>query len=74
MWYNISNELAEMKLMNSIEYELSQVCASMEMEDMPLTEPEKDDLRSFLSGVITFTELKRKIYQDIGVTLKNAVV
>jgi hypothetical protein len=57
--------------MNSIEYELSQVCASMEMEDMPLTESEKDDLRSYLSGGVTFEELKSKIYQDLGLTVKT---
>ena len=47
-----------------IEKNIREVNGSLAIEGMPLTEKEKDDMRSVLRGDQSFKELKKKILAD----------
>jgi len=54
--------------MRDIEQKIREVDSTMAMEGMPLTEADKDDMRSVLRGDVSFQEMKKRIlleYQPI---------
>ena len=54
-----------------IEKNISEVNGSLAIEGMPLTEKEKDDMRSVLRGDQSFKEMKQKILADYQSNRKN---
>ena len=47
-----------------IEKNIREVSGSLAIEGMPLTEKEKEDMRSVLRGEFSYQEMKRKILAD----------
>ena len=57
--------------MRDMEQRINEVNSTMAMEGMPLTEDDKENLRSVLRGDVSYTEMKNRIlaeYQPILAT------
>jgi hypothetical protein len=50
--------------MSDIEKKINEVNATMAMEGMPLDEQDRENLRSVLSGEISYEEMKKSIIAD----------
>jgi len=50
--------------MRSIEQKIQEVNSTMAMEGMPLTEDDKEALRSVLRGEVSYEEMKSRILSD----------
>ena len=50
--------------MRSIEQRIAAVNSTMAMEGMPLTEEDKEDMRSVLRGEVSFEEMRNRILAD----------
>jgi hypothetical protein len=47
-----------------IEQKIREVDATMSMENMPLTEADKEDMRAVLRGDVSFKEMRKRILND----------
>lgn len=59
--------------MRDIEQKIREVDGTMAMEGMPLTEADKENMRSVLQGDISFQEMKKRILSDYQPKPKSAV-
>jgi hypothetical protein len=50
--------------MRDIEQKIREVDATMSIEDMPLSETDKEDMRAVLRGEVSFKEMRRRILDE----------
>ena len=50
--------------MRDIEQKIREVDGTMAMEGMPLSEADKENMRSVLRGDVSFTEMKKRILSE----------
>ena len=50
--------------MRDIEQKIREVNSTMTMEGMPLTEADKEDMRTVLRGEVSFQEMKQRILAE----------
>ena len=63
--------MKEVVFVRDMEQRINEVNSTMAMEGMPLTEDDKENLRSVLRGDVSYTEMKNRIlaeYQPILAT------
>ena len=50
--------------MRDIEQRIREVNATMAMEGMPLTESDKEDMRTVLKGDVSYAEMRKRTLED----------